>query len=209
MLQFLWAKFCRKIVGKAIRNTHIEKGSSIGAGSTVVNSKIGRYSYCGYNCMLSNVQIGNFCSIADNVSIGGGTHPLDWISTSPAFYFGKEHIPKRLAKLEYDSSDPQTVIGSDVWIGKGAILKPGITVGTGAVIGMGSVVTKDIEPYSIVGGNPSKIIRKRFSDNIIEKLIESQWWEKNDKILENCSGSADSVEDFLNKFKITRGEQDV
>ena len=119
------------------------------------------------------LYIGKFCSIATgvNFNLGGSeNHRSDWISTFP---FSK------IFEKGNDSYFPKgnTIIGNDVWIGTEAIIMPGITIGDGAIIGARSIVTKDIPPYSIVVGVPGKVIKKRFSDEIIEKLLHSKWWD--------------------------------
>ena len=116
--------------------------------------------------------IGNYCSIAQNIYIYTDNHPLDKFSTHP-FLYCKTHG----ADEEISYSHPLT-IGNDVWIGQNAIILPSChKIGNGAVIGAGSIVTKDIEPYTINVGNPARAIRKRFSDEVIKKLEETHWWE--------------------------------
>ena len=184
MLVYYWYKILKKLRGRAIKNSKIDRKAKVEAGSVFLSSSMKKYSYCGYDCQFVNVEVGAFCSISNNVVIGGGNHPLNWVSTSPAFYKGRDSISKRLATLEYDSSDAHTIIGNDVWIGNGVWIKPGVIIGDGAVLGMGSVVTKDVEPYTVVGGNPAKVIRKRFDDETIQKLLAIKWWEwEDDKIL--------------------------
>lgn len=200
IIKYYWFKFIKKLPLSAIKNSSFEKPSRAEARSTIVNTSFGRYSYCGYNCTLINCDIGRFCSISDNVVVGMGNHPLDWTSTSPAFYHGKESIPKNLANLNYNFAAKRTVIGNDVWIGTHVLIKGGIKIGTGAVIGMGSVVTKDVEPYTIVAGNPAKVIRKRFSDDEINKLLSSNWWEADVSVLKKVSQYADEPMLFLEKL---------
>lgn len=184
MLVYYWYKILKKLRGRAIKNSKIDRKAKVEAGSVFLSSSMKKYSYCGYDCQFVNVEVGAFCSISNNVVIGGGNHPLNWVSTSPAFYKGRDSISKRLATLEYDSSDAHTIIGNDVWIGNGVLIKPGVIIGDGAVLGMGSVVTKDVEPYTVVGGNPAKVIRKRFDEETIQKLLAIKWWEwEDDKIL--------------------------
>lgn len=137
---------------------------------------MGRFSFCGRNCHINNTKIGSFCSIAGNVKIGLGSHPVSWVSTSCAFYKGRDSISKRLANLEYSSKPKQTIIEHDVWIGENAIIKDGVHIGVGAIIGSGAVVTKDIGPYEIYAGVPARFIRKRFSDQMINDLLNSKWW---------------------------------
>lgn len=158
-LLYYWSKFFKKIRGKSILNSLIHPTSKIEAGSEVVNSKFNKHSFCGYNCEIINCDIGAYCSIANNVIIGGGMHPLDWVGTSPVFYEGTDSVKAKFSEHQRPAAK-KTFIGNDIWIGQYAILKQGIVVGDGAVIGMGSVVTKDVLPYSIVAGNPAREIRK-------------------------------------------------
>ena len=117
-------------------------------------------------------SIGNYCSVAQNIYIYTDNHPLDKFTTHPCLY-----CRSLGAETEISYSHP-LVIGNDVWIGQNVIILPSChMIGNGAVIGAGSIVTKDIEPYTINVGNPAKTIRKRFSDNIIRRLEESHWWD--------------------------------
>lgn len=179
---YFWFKFLKKIRRSAILNSKIHPTSKIEAGSEVINSTFSRHSYCGYNCEIINTDIGAFCSISNNVTIGGGMHPIDWVSTSPVFYFGKDSVKQKYSE-HHRLPQKKVIIGNDVWIGKNVMIKQGVTIGSGSVIGMGSIVTKDIEPYSIVAGNPAKLIRKRFSDEIIENLLQINWWNFRDEQL--------------------------
>ena len=126
-------------------------------------------------------------------------HPVDWVSMSPVFYSGRDSVRKKFSQFDRPA-DKTTNIGSDVWIGDGAIIKQGVNIGVGAVIGMGSIVTKDVPPYTIVAGNPAHPIRKRFSDDVISRLLESRWWEKSDKELESLAADIKDPEAFLNKL---------
>ncbi len=165
-------------------------------GSKVYWSEVGRYTFIGRNCFIIHSRIGNFCSIANNVIIGSGKHPLNFVSTSPVFYSDNNILKKSFNKVDFEEYE-KTTIGSDVWIGSNAFVKGGVTIGHGAVIGAHSVVTKDIEPYSIVAGNPARLIRKRFDDIIIQKLIESEWWNFSDKILNEMSVHFNQIDEFL------------
>jgi serine acetyltransferase len=115
---------------------------------------------------------------------------------SPVFYQGKDsvkakfHPKKRPLPLT-------TIIGSDVWIGEKSLIKQGVSIGNGAVIGMGSVVTRDVQPYSIVAGVPAKEIRKRFEESIIQRLQKSEWWSLEDKQILELAENFDSPEKFL------------
>ncbi len=137
------------------------------------------FSYIGGESRLNNVRIGKFCSIGPEVRIGLGKHPLRLKSTFSGFYTSGDYYG---VKQEYKNDEPayeRIIIGHDVWIGARAMILDGVTVGTGAVIAAGAVVTKNVPPYAIVGGVPAKIISYRFSENEIDKLLRSEWW--NDK----------------------------
>lgn len=181
-LQYIWAKVFKKIRGRAILNSKIHKSSKIESGSHIVNSSFARHSFCGYDCEIINCDIGSFCSIANNVTIGGSQHPLEWVSTSPVFRAGRDSVVKKYSEHVF-KDDKRTTICHDVWIGEKALIKQGVTVGTGSVIGMGSVVTKNVDPFTIVAGCPAKMIRRRFDDVIINKLQEIKWWEFTDEEL--------------------------
>ncbi|MCD7098994.1 type B chloramphenicol O-acetyltransferase [Stenotrophomonas sp. MMGLT7] len=159
------------------------------------NIKIGRYSYySGYyhghsfeDCaryLLSDrddvdkLIIGSFCSIGSGASFimaGNQGHQYDWASSFPFFYMKEESAFSNSLDAFQRAGD--TVIGSDVWIGSEAMIMPGIKIGHGAVIGSRALVARDVEPYAIVGGNPAKQIKKRFSDEEISLLLEMEWWD--------------------------------
>tara|TARA_A100000171_G_C2136619_1_gene150735 strand:+ start:1096 stop:1707 length:612 start_codon:yes stop_codon:yes gene_type:complete len=179
---YFLSRLIKKMRLSAIVNSKISKTSKVESGSTVVNSSMDSHSFCGYDCILLNVRIGKFCSIASKVSIGGVAHPIGYVSTSPVFLSHKDSVRAKFSKHEYLPTI-ETVVGNDVWIGEGVYIKAGVSIGNGAVVGMGSVVTKNVEPYSIVAGNPARIIRRRFDDDVIEGLNKLTWWDLPDKEL--------------------------
>jgi len=127
-----------------------------------------------------DIKIGSFCSIAANLTcFVGGNHRVDWVTTFP---FG--HIFNNVFDTFDGTGHPQSkggiVIGNDVWIGKNVTILSAVTVGSGAVIGLNSTVTKDVPPYSVVAGNPAKLIRYRFSEQQISDLLEISWWNWSD-----------------------------
>lgn len=192
---YLWSKFIKKLPSSAVKDTILEKPAKIEARSTVIKSRFGRYSYCGYSCIILNAEIGRFCSIADNVTIGLSQHPMSWVSTSCAFYHGRDSVPKNLAKLNHDSFPVKTKIGN------GAVIKQGVQIGDGAVIGMGAIVTKDVAPYSIVVGVPAKHINYRFDEDTVKKLLEIKWWDYEIDRLANYTQFFDDPTSFIEQIQ--------
>ena len=181
-IKYIWSKLIKKLRLSSIINSNIHKTSTIESGSNVVNVIMDKYSYCGYDCEIVNAKIGAYCSIANNVTIGGAMHPMEWASTSPVFYYGRDSVKKKFASF-HRAEHKKTIIGNDVWIGGGCFIKQGVSLSDGAVVGMGSIVTKDVPPYAIVAGNPAKLIRYRFDDETINKLLKSEWWTLEDEDL--------------------------
>ena len=173
---YYWSKVIKKLRGKSIISSNINKTSKVEAGSQVVESNIDKHSFCGYDCQLINCEIGAFTSIGNRVSMGGGRHPLEWVAMSPVFYEGRDSVKTKFS-IHNRTPTQRIFVGHDVWIGENVMVKQGVTIGIGAVVGMGSIVTKDVEPYAIVAGNPARLIRKRFDESTIDKLIKSQWWD--------------------------------
>jgi acetyltransferase-like isoleucine patch superfamily enzyme len=200
-LMYFWAKIVKKCRGSAVLNSKIPSTSKVESGSHVINSTFGKHSFCGYNCEIVNSEIGSFCSLSSHVVIGGGMHPLEWVSTSPVFYEGRDSVKAKFS--QHPRSEPKkTYVGHDVWIGERVIIKQGVSVGTGAVIGMGSVVTKDVKPYTIVAGCPAKFIRNRFKEEIIEKLLEIKWWEFSDEALIELGEYVTDPEEFIRRVAL-------
>lgn len=188
------------------------KGVPLTEQVTNPNIKVGRYSYysgyyhghsfdeCARYLMpdrddVDKLIIGSFCSIGTGVSFvmaGNQGHRHDWITSFPFFFIDEEPAFADAINAYQPAGD--TVIGNDVWIGAEAMIMPGIKVGDGAVIGSRALVTKNVEPYTIVGGNPAKVIKQRFSDDEVEKLLEMKWWDWSQEQLKGampllCSGN--------------------
>lgn len=142
------------------------------------NCKIGAFSYINDSTILIDVTIGRYCSIGRNVSTLTA-HPTDRLTSHPFTY--SRAFPEDIQHNEYEHFQEfhPIEIGNDVWIGNNVSLKGGIKIGDGAIIATGAVVSKDVEPYTIVGGVPAKVIKQRFDDETIEKLLESKWWDYN------------------------------
>lgn len=198
LLFYVVHKFFKKMRASGVRNSTVHKSSKLESGTAFINSNMGRYSFCGYDCEILDADIGPFCSIANGVIIGGGEHPIEWVSTSPVFYDNRDSIKKKFSRHERRQG-ARTVIEADVWIGRSALIKSGVRIGVGAVIGMGSVVTKDVPPYTIVGGNPARLLRYRFDENVIQKLLNSKWWEWPDSEIGKYAEFVQSPEVFAGK----------
>lgn len=163
--------------------SEFSKNSEIRRFAKLINSSIGKYSRINPNCTLSNVKVGNFTAIGRNTSIGLGRHPMNFVSTQNIFY-KKNNMNNQWVK-NIDLPSLPISIGNDVWIGVEAMILDGIKVGDGAVIGARTVVTKDVPPYAIIVGSPGKIVKYRFDQNVIKRLLEIKWWNlSDDKISE-------------------------
>lgn len=179
------------------RTAKFEGNNRLGA-KTVFSGQIGKCSYIGDNCRIS-AQIGKFCSIANQVVTVAGTHPTrTWVSTHPAFYStAKQCGVSFVSDNHFEETTPTAVIGHDVWIGSGAQLIGGVTIGNGAVIAAGAVVTKNVPPYTVVGGVPAREIRRRFDDKTAERLEKIAWWDWPEELLRERSSDFADVNDFL------------
>ena len=171
-----------------------KKGSKISKTSTVypfsrfTNSEIDDYSYINFFAWVNNTKIGKYCSIAMNFKSGLGQHPTKLLSTSPLFYAKKQFALKKPLDIQLASYEEfQDIrIGNDVWIGANVLIMDGVTIGNGAIIGAHSLVVRDVPDYAIIGGVPAKVIKYRFSDEIIEELNKINWWNwEKEKIIRN------------------------
>ncbi len=215
------------------------KGKTIAEQITNPNIIAGRYSYySGYyhghsfdDCAryllpdrndVDRLLIGSFCSIGTGASFimaGNQGHKYDWVSSFPFFYMDEEPAFKDSINGYEPAGD--TIIGNDVWIGAEAMIMPGIRIGDGSVIGSRALVTKDVEPYTIVGENPAREIKKRFSDKHIALLLEMKWWNWDIHHLKEvmtimCSSDIDALYEYYTQyvkreeFKILKsGENDI
>lgn len=178
-ISYIISKILQFIQIPQIHHCNIHKSSKVRFRSLVVGCNIERNTYIAENSSVLYSNIGAFTSIASDCFIGGASHPVDWVSTSPVFQEHSSVLRQRYVKLPYEVFE-RTHIGNDVWIGTHCLIRAGVTVGDGAVIGMGSVVTNDVGTYEIWAGTPARLIKKRFDDETIEKLLKIQWWNMSD-----------------------------
>lgn len=166
---------------------------------------VGDFSYFERNSEAIYSDIGRFCSIASHVRINALEHPIERISTHKITYRPNEYF--RYMPLDNSFRErrraKRVIIGHDVWIGYGAVIMPGVTVGHGAIIGANAVITKNVIPYTIVVGVPAKPLRMRFSDDVIQVLLEMAWWNwPLDKIYNVIPDMQNlSIEAFIRKWK--------
>lgn len=163
----------------ALRETAIGSRCEVLEHTRVEYSTLGDFSYLGPNCMVADAHIGKFCAIAASVRIGAPNHPMDRPSLH-RFTYCPEYYSAEAVRDERFFADRRAAvvtIGHDVWIGHGVIVLPGVTVGDGAVLAAGAVVSRDVAPYTIVGGVPARMIRERFPRDIARRLAQIAWWD--------------------------------
>lgn len=152
----------------------LEGMNVINRNNLISDSTLGFATYTGHNATIKDTEIGKYCCLSWAISIGGKNHNYTSVTSYPSYHFNRILCED---KSVAGPSPQKASIGNDVWIGSGAIVLRGVKVGDGAVIGAGAVVTKDVPPYAIVVGNPARVIKYRFSEEIIEKLLELKWWD--------------------------------
>ena len=194
----------------------LASGSRIEVPTSVISTVApGAYLHIGAFCNLSggtinNVRFGRYCSVASGVVIGPHEHPTDWLTTSRIAYYpevngwdelvagpslGKVHALRR----PFADSCPLTEVGPDVWIGQGAFIKAGVTIGAGAIIGARATVLRDVPPYSIVVGTPGRVLRLRFPEATVARLLAIQWWQYS--LYDLFEAPMDSIDAALDKIK--------
>ena len=181
-------------------NSQFEGNNYIGFDS-VFSGKIGKYSYIGNKCNIT-AEIGNYCSISNDVYTIMGKHPTDtWVSTHPVFYSKKCCSGNTyMSENRFDENSTIAKIGNDVWVGYGAGIMGGVTIGDGAIVAAGTVVTKDVPSYAIVGGIPAKVIKYRFNTQQIECLLYTKWWDWDENKIRQNAVDFDNIDKFIDKM---------
>jgi phosphonate metabolism protein (transferase hexapeptide repeat family) len=188
--------------GAFVHQSKLGSWTEVGSHSVYIESVLNDYSYDAGDVSVIYAEIGKFCSIASHVRINPGNHPIHRVT--------QHHCTYRRKLFQLDNHDDEAffnwrrehkcIIGHDVWIGHSAVIMPGVSIGTGAVVGSQAVVTKEVMPYEIVAGVPARPIRRRFPLDIIDRLLESHWWDWDREQL--CEGLEDlcDINLFLEKY---------
>jgi virginiamycin A acetyltransferase len=209
ILQFFWKLFvrmkhpsCTIHAATLTKNVNFEDHVRVESGCFIGASMIGRYTFIGQDSYVdkSTESIGRFCSVAMGTKISLQNHPMKWVSTHPFSYTKRYGFTDKNIAIEGVTTG-KTKIGNDVWIGANVTILAGVTIGDGAVIGADSLVTKNVEPYSIVSGSPAKHVRYRFDEETISKLLKIQWWNWSDNQLRANISFFRDTEEFLRRFK--------
>ncbi|RMH51324.1 MAG: antibiotic acetyltransferase [Zetaproteobacteria bacterium] len=161
-------------------DSDVEPPININAAAVATRCTLRKYFNIGLYSFVADTSVGRYCTFSSRCSIGAFHHPTDWLSIHEFQYrdtsedWGETIHPTHTNLLR--TPGPHTTIGNDVWIGDNAVVLRGVTIGDGAIVGAASVVTRDVPPYAIVVGNPARVLRMRFPPEIVERLLELQWW---------------------------------
>jgi len=176
--------------------------TEVGSGWSILESVLGDYSYAaGSDGVIHYSRIGKFCSLASHVVVNPGDHPMERVTQHHCTYRRQQYYLGRDDETIFDRRrDAACEIGHDVWIGHGAMIMAGVRIGTGTVIGAGAVVTRDVSPYCIVAGVPAKTIGRRFSEDVITRLLASRWWNWTHAQLRERMDELNRIDRFLEKY---------
>jgi phosphonate metabolism protein (transferase hexapeptide repeat family) len=189
----------------AMSDCTLGRYTEVGARTKLLEVTLGDYSYVVNDSDIAYATIGKFCSIAAMTRINPGNHPMQRASQAHFTYRASRYFPGEPDEAEFFAwrRAHRVVIGHDVWIGHGAVVLPGRCIGTGAVVAAGAVVTKDVDDYAIVAGNPAHLVRPRFPAAIAERLKRLAWWDWSHAALRAALADfrALPVADFLAKYE--------
>jgi phosphonate metabolism protein (transferase hexapeptide repeat family) len=188
-----------------LQETKLGAYCEVGARTMLLDVEMGDYSYVVNDAQITYTTIGKFCSIAAMTRINPGNHPMHRATQAHFTYRSSAYFPGETDDAEFFAwrKSYRIHIGHDVWIGHGAIVLPGRNIGTGAVIAAGAIVTKDVPAYTIVGGNPARPIKRRFPEDIADRLMQLAWWDWDHEALRSALPDFRklAIEDFLQKYE--------
>ena len=188
-----------------LQETKLGAYCEVGARTMLLDVEMGDYSYVVNDAQITYTTIGKFCSIAAMTRINPGNHPMHRATQAHFTYRSSAYFPGETDDAEFFAwrKSYRIHIGHDVWIGHGAIVLPGRNIGTGAVIAAGAIVTKDVPAYTIVGGNPARPIKRRFPEDIADRLARLAWWDWDHDALRSALPDFRklAIEDFLEKYE--------
>ena len=188
-----------------LQDTRLGAYCEVGARTILHEVVMDDYSYVVNDAQITYTTIGKFCSIAAMTRINPGNHPMHRASQAHFTYRASAYFPGESDEAEFFEwrRSHRVHIGHDVWVGHGAIVLPGRSVGTGAVVAAGAIVTKDVPAYTIVAGNPARVVKRRFSETVTNRLAALAWWDWDHKSLRRALPDFRqlAVEDFLTKYE--------
>ena len=188
----------------SVRGCKLGAYTEVGARTILLEVTMADYSYVVNDAQITYTPIGKFCSIAAMTRINPGNHPMQRASQAHFTYRASTYFPDESDDAEFFAwrRSHHVDIGHDVWIGHGAVVLPGRNVGTGAVVAAGAIVTRDVPAYTIVAGNPARIVKQRFPEDVAARLSELGWWDWDHETLRRALPDFRklSVEDFLEKY---------
>lgn len=198
-------KFERKVriaLRTDLKNSFFQEYSNVVKNVQVANSSIGKRTSVGRYTKIRDAEIGNYCSISWDTTIGAVAHPFDRIS-SHAFTYREQF---GIVDKDTAITQKRTYIGNDVWIGCNCVIISGVSIGNGAIIGAGAVVTSDVPPYAVVGGVPARVIKYRFNTETIKRIEKLQWWNWKDRKIKGC---IDCFEKSLDNCTLQKMEDNI
>ncbi|MFO1110182.1 MAG: chloramphenicol acetyltransferase [Bradyrhizobium sp.] len=193
----------------SVRDSKLGTYTEVGARTILLEVAMDDYSYVVNDSQITYTTIGKFCSIAAMTRINPGNHPMHRATQAHFTYRASAYFPGEKDDAEFFAwrRRHHVHIGHDVWIGHGAVVLPGKNVGTGAVVAAGAIVTKDVPAYTIVGGNPARPIKRRFSEAIAGRLADLAWWDWDHETLRRALPDFRklAIEEFLDKYAAASG----